>query len=254
MLIVFRNAFLGLIFFSAFFYLCERLLKRCDSSPPFSFGDLRWSKIWYLIVQTVFNGPMLFSAVFYLEWYGFFQFHPAPQSFLGQALLIIAYYLLVDFLLYLNHRFLLHGPLWKFHFIHHKDEHIFWLTNVKSHPLEIVSLIFCRLLAIAITGVSISTLAILALFDVIGSVLSHSNIRINLGYLEKMFVVPQFHRTHHRRDKNLKEKNFGYAFSCWDYLFNSAIEPDQYGQFVFGFEGKEMSFLKELYFPFVRKK
>jgi sterol desaturase/sphingolipid hydroxylase (fatty acid hydroxylase superfamily) len=76
-------------------------------------------------------------------------------------------------------------------------------------------------------------------FNIMGSNLRHSHIRISWGdKIEGVFLSPAQHQIHHSDNVKHFDKNFGTALSIWDRLFNTFIRASEVGQLSFGI-GKE---------------
>jgi sterol desaturase/sphingolipid hydroxylase (fatty acid hydroxylase superfamily) len=70
---------------------------------------------------------------------------------------------------------------------------------------------------------------IAALSSIIGAwgQVVHSNTRMTLGPLERLFVSPRFHRIHHSLNEQHEHKNFSQLFPVFDMVFGTAYFPKE---------------------------
>jgi sterol desaturase/sphingolipid hydroxylase (fatty acid hydroxylase superfamily) len=92
-----------------------------------------------------------------------------------------------------------------------------------------------------------------ASLTVIGlQLLAHSELDWHFGPLERVLVSPRFHSVHHSVDPAWADRNFGFVFSVWDFIFGTALTAPRraarYG--VVGLRVPE-SFVRQIAFPFV---
>jgi sterol desaturase/sphingolipid hydroxylase (fatty acid hydroxylase superfamily) len=121
-------------------------------------------------------------------------------------------FVLVDYLYYWNHR-LLHGPLWRFHAVHHTAEQLdVWVTsrNGLLTPFFIVYIwvngLFVHLLADP--RPFLLSAALTAALDV----WKHSGVQLDVPGL----ITPDEHRWHHSRER--QDVFFGANLKLWDVL------------------------------------
>jgi len=150
-----------------------------------------------------------------------------PPAWLG----FIASLLLLDLLIWFQHRLFHHQPLlWRLHRMHHADQDFDASTGVRFHPLEAILSMLIKSAAILTFGVS--PLAYLT-FEIIlssTSLFNHSNIRIPRRidrWLRLLVVTPDMHRVHHSIVHAEMNRNFGFNLPWWDRLFGSyKDQPD----------------------------
>jgi sterol desaturase/sphingolipid hydroxylase (fatty acid hydroxylase superfamily) len=178
--------------------------------------------------------------------------------------------LLADFGIFLAH-YAAHRSrvLWEFHKVHHSAEVLTPITAYRMHPLDdIITLSTIGVLigtadgvvrffiapgvsSYAIAGLSLVTF----LFFIAGFHLRHSHIWLSYGPTwSKIFVSPVQHQIHHSKAPRHWNKNYGFTFAFWDYLFGSLYIPKEREQIEFGIgngEEQEYSSPLRLYFlPF----
>lgn len=150
------------------------------------------------------------------------------------GLFTVSVFFLDDISKYLVHRALHRWPiLWAFHKVHHTAETLTPLTIYRTHPVEAVvfSLRSVFVQALAIGGflfffgsrVELMTVIganiILFAFNILGSNLRHSHVRISYGrLLEHIFISPAQHQVHHSAAHEHHDKNFGVVLAIWDWL------------------------------------
>lgn len=147
------------------------------------------------------------------------------QLALPTWLVVIISFLLLDMLIYWQHRLFHTIPLlWRLHRVHHADPHVDASTGLRFHPIEILLSIIIKLTAVTLLGVP--ALAIL-LFEITlngFALFNHANIRLptKLERLLRFLVITQtLHRIHHSKVPNETNSNYGFSVVWWDKLFNS---------------------------------
>lgn len=181
------------------------------------------------LAATIFFGDLLQS-----------NFGDAPPIALPMLLIGIIY-TLTFFVCEDLSRFGLHVALhklpwlWHFHRLHHSATNLTPLTVHRVHPVEMtlyylrglivfgmVSGTFIYLFRGKVHGWEILGVDCLGfLFNMFGSNLRHSPIKISFGILEKWFVSPAQHQIHHSRDIAHRDKNFGTCLAIWDRIYRS---------------------------------
>jgi sterol desaturase/sphingolipid hydroxylase (fatty acid hydroxylase superfamily) len=120
-----------------------------------------------------------------------------------------------------NHRV---RVLWRFHELHHSQEDLNALTVFRTHPFLHVSYLVALIPGVVLLAngaVSTSVLIAYAAFVAF----AHSNTNLGFGPLRRVFVSPNYHRIHHRRD-GAQDVNLGFALTIWDQLSRRAVFPD----------------------------
>jgi sterol desaturase/sphingolipid hydroxylase (fatty acid hydroxylase superfamily) len=130
---------------------------------------------------------------------------------------------------YLMHRLDL---LWEFHKIHHSSPVIDWLATFRSHFAEQVLRRVVGVLLLIVAGFP-ATAALLAggIFTA-WSEFNHSNLKLNLRFLEPVLITPRLHRLHHV--PRTMEKNLGTVFTFWDRARGTFITSDPGDRAMFG--------------------
>ncbi len=119
-----------------------------------------------------------------------------------------------------NHRVRM---LWRFHELHHSQEDMNVLTVFRTHPLIHVSYLLALLPGLVLLANGALSITVLAVYGGIVA-FAHSNTRLGFGPIGRIFVSPNFHRIHHRRN-GPQDVNLGFALTVWDQLFHTAVFP-----------------------------
>ncbi len=136
---------------------------------------------------------------------------------------------------YWGHRLMHEVPLlWRFHAIHHSAEHINFLVNTRSHPVDLVFTRLCGLALLYATGlaapVGANPTLVPALVLFIGSLWSffiHANLRLRLGWFEELLSTPAFHHWHHTRDDH-RDHNYAAMLPVMDRIFGTFHLPREW--------------------------
>ncbi len=178
----------------------------------------------------------------------------------------------VDFCVFFSH-FLLHKIpfLWPFHEVHHSAEVLTPITVHRNHPMDdmVNGLVygvvggFLAATYTAISGDIVSELSILGLnvftFGYYLTVyqLRHSHIWLSFGpIMSHIFVSPAQHQIHHSIERKHWNKNYGFTFAMWDWMFGSLYVPKEREEITFGVPDvnpADFSTVPRLYFlPFAK--
>jgi len=121
--------------------------------------------------------------------------------------------------------------MWKFHVVHHSDEHVDTTTALRHHPGESVFRATFTLLAIAITGAPGWMVILYQSISAIMSQFNHSNLKMPAVVdkaISYLFVTPGMHRVHHHFEQPYSDVNYGNIFAIWDRLLGTyAFLPDE---------------------------
>lgn len=119
--------------------------------------------------------------------------------------------------------------LWKFHVIHHSDQHIDTTTANRHHPGESVFRLIFTVLAVIIAGAPIWLIFLYQSLSAMFSQFNHSNIAMPKWLddaLMWVFVTPNMHRVHHHYRLPYSDRNYGNIFSFWDRLLRTMVLAD----------------------------
>jgi len=169
------------------------------------------------------------------------------------ALQILELLVAADLLGYFAHR-LFHGHrLWPFHAIHHSAEDLDWLSATRVHPLNEVGNRLIQVIPLYFLGFRGPALAAIAPVFTLYALFVHANLRWDFGPLRLVIASPAFHRWHHARAAEGKDRNFAGLFPWIDLLFGTLYLPRGRQPVVFGVDDPVPRRLAgQLLFPFRR--
>lgn len=202
-----------------------------------------------------------------------------PVSFINNtnyyfrlAIITIFAALITDFGLFFAHYIQHKIPfLWSFHEVHHSAEVLTPVTVYRVHPVEelINGLTAAVLTAVtaktysALTGDQVTPFALFGLnlfaflFFAFAFQLRHSHVWLSYGrVLNHVFISPAQHQVHHSIDTKHWNKNYGFTFAFWDWLFGCLYVPKNYEKIEFGVPNvnpRDFSTVGRLYYlPFIK--
>jgi sterol desaturase/sphingolipid hydroxylase (fatty acid hydroxylase superfamily) len=141
---------------------------------------------------------------------------------------VIAAIISLDFIQWCVHNALHRVPfLWHFHKLHHgvADGEMDWIVSFRFQWIEVVIYQGMMALPLAWLGFSVEALWIQAIFGTLIGHLNHANLSWTYGPFRYLFNNPAMHIWHHAHDG--PTRNFGIVLSIWDWVFGTAILPDQ---------------------------
>ena len=135
---------------------------------------------------------------------------------------VLAAVLWMEFAKYLSHR--LHhrwAPLWALHALHHSPQRLYWLNQLRVHPLNHAINSLLSLLPLLMLGIPADALVgALALTQPI-LMLQHANVRTDNGWINSILSTNEAHRWHHSSDPAEAHANYGSALLIWDHVFGT---------------------------------
>ena len=115
--------------------------------------------------------------------------------------------------------------LWPFHAVHHSVRRLWWLNTGRIHPVDVATSFVLSTPALILLGAPESMMVWLACATSVIGMLSHCNIEMRTGWLDRIFNTPAVHRWHHSRDRSEADANYGENTTIWDQLFASFFLP-----------------------------
>lgn len=243
---------LNLIFLGLVFVPIERVLGKREQ--PIFRTDWREDLLYFLI------GSLLVQGLTYLSLApsktilthtegARFRDYVGGQPVILQFLEIM---LLTDLVQYAVHRAFHHFPwLWRFHAIHHSAPEMDWLASSRMHLAEVICLRACTVMPMYVLGFSQTALYGYIVVVYFWSAMVHSNVRLNLGWVESWVVTPRFHHWHHGIEREAIDVNFAVHFPFIDRLFNTHYLPDGRWPSGYGVLNPEIprGYWKQFWFP-----
>lgn len=148
---------------------------------------------------------------------GLFNILPLP-FWLSVVLTVV----LLDFVIYLQHRLFHAVPIfWRLHRMHHTDLDLDVTSGNRFHPIEILVSMVIKLAVVAFLGAPATGVLMFEVLLNATSQFNHGNIRIPLSLdrlLRLLLVTPDMHRVHHSVIPRETDSNFGFNLPWWDRL------------------------------------
>lgn len=182
----------------------------------FFFGQyLVWNSlvIWMLYhINEFIQGQLSLS---YLQ-----LVHQQPIWLQGLEVLVLS-----DLLIYWGHR-LQHKVdfLWRFHKVHHTAETMDWLAAHREHPIDSIYTVGIINLPAFLLGFDLEAIVMIAVFRGLWAIYIHSNVRLNIGFLQKIIGSPALHHWHHDLERD--RGNYANISPLMDILFGTYVCPD----------------------------
>ena len=203
--------------------------------PLMSLNYGRWKhaaiNIFFTLTTILVNFLLAFVLVMSSDWvvangFGILQWINLPL-----LASLIAGLLLLDLLgAWLPHWIEHHVTwMWKFHVIHHTDQHVDTTTANRHHPGESVIRFTFAILATIIVGAPMWLVFLYQSMSVVLSQFNHANIVLP-DWLDRtlvtVFCTPNMHRVHHHYRMPYSDSNYGNIFSFWDRIFSTYAKVD----------------------------
>lgn len=234
--------------------------------PLFTAEYTKWKhagiNLFFTLTTVAVNFVLAFLLIRGSQWavaqeFGVLQWLDLPLW----ATAIVGLLLLDLFGAYLAHWSEHRIPLfWRFHLVHHTDQHVDTTTANRHHPGESVIRFAFTTVAVVLLGAPIWLVFLYQSMSVVLSQFNHANIsvphRLDRG-LRTVFVTPAMHRVHHHYQLPYTDSNYGNIFSVWDRLFGTYSELDhqqiRYGVDTHMEEAHHQRIRTMLGIPFERK-
>ena len=246
------------------YLLLDATLRLYDKPEP---ELTRWRANFLLYVTNYF---VAYSFLFFFDYRVENEAASSPfglfATVTGVPFLIqlLAYALLLDFLVYWLHRFSHYWiPLWRLHLVHHSDKDLDFTDSFRFHPLERVLDIPLITISAVLLGVELDVLLAYNLLYTMFVFFPHANMKVNSRvdrWIRLILVTPDMHRIHHMMDMRQTNSNYGDIFSFWDRFFGTYqdIPADEQVSRQLGLEyfraPKDQGFVGLLLQPFLYRK
>lgn len=220
----------GVIRLSAFFaiFAVMALLEILLEERPLTLRrGRRWTRhaalliVNTLVVRLLFPAGAVGAAVF-AERHGIGILHLIA---LPPWLAAIAAFLVLDFLLWLQHVIFHAVPaLFALHQVHHADRDFDATLGVRFHPLEMLLSMALKAGMVLLIGAPAFVVVIFEIALNASSVFTHANVRFPDAVdrlLRRFVVTPAMHRIHHSEAGAEMNANYGFNLPWWDHLFGT---------------------------------
>jgi sterol desaturase/sphingolipid hydroxylase (fatty acid hydroxylase superfamily) len=156
-------------------------------------------------------------------------FTRTPILFQIVVLLVVS-----DFLGYFAHRLFHSARFWRFHAIHHSAEDLDWLAAARVHPVNEIGNRLLQVIPLYLLGIRGAALASIVPIFTLYALFVHANIRWDFGPLRYLIASPVYHRWHHTKAAEGRDKNFAGLFPWIDALFGTlylprGVQPHDFG-------------------------
>jgi len=227
--ILYKSVAVG--FWFAFIFIAERIWR----AVPAKGGCRRIGRntgLWLInmVLSPLIILPVTFYASNYVLW-------NRPEWWN-----IVVDIVVLDFLIFwwhmANHKLPL---LWRFHEVHHLDEHLDSSSAVRFHFGEVLLSAFARAAFIIILAVPFVNVVIFEGVVLAAAIFHHSNLKLPADLeraLTKIIITPSIHWVHHHAIRADTDSNYGTIFSFWDRLFKTkSLNKREYDMKI-GVEGR----------------
>ena len=148
---------------------------------------------------------------------------------------------LLDFWIYLWHRANHVLPfLWRFHAVHHLDEHLDASSALRFHFGEVLLSALVRAGVIFVLAIPLSSVVVFETLLLVFTIFHHSNLRIPAAIeraLSVVIVTPSLHWVHHHAERADTDSNYATLLSFWDLVFRSRSGTKRFSAMTIGVEG-----------------
>ena len=175
----------------------------------------------------------------------------------GGGLGLVLDLLLLDCWIYGWHRLNHVMPLlWRFHEVHHLDEHLDATSALRFHFGEVLLSALVRAGVIFVLAVPLSSVVVFEILLLAFTIFHHSNLRLPLAVeraLSIFIVTPSLHWVHHHARRSDTDSNYATLLSFWDLLFSSRSATKRFQAMKIGVEGmSDVPFFRLIVRPFRR--
>jgi sterol desaturase/sphingolipid hydroxylase (fatty acid hydroxylase superfamily) len=203
------------------FWPLEEIFERDTSIRP-KLKDIAY--LWFyqshglwIAAGIVFESAFLLRQLLPIAWLNFV--HEQPLWLQGCAGLVAA-----EIWGYVAHR-LSHQSafLWKFHQVHHTVEEMSWSASSRQHPVDFLFIIVGANLPAMVLGIDLKSIGLIVILERFYTVLLHTNLAFDWGWLSKVIASPSLHRAHHLPSGH--RHNYAGILSLLDVLANTYEAP-----------------------------
>lgn len=145
---------------------------------------------------------------------------------LPTTLKILGSIVLADFTIYWLHRAQhRYDVLWRTHAWHHSVERLYWFSGFRtSLGHSLMNNIPQAAIPLFVFQMSPVEAGLVYSIGLLIQFWEHTNVKVNIGWLEHVFITPDYHRVHHSANE-LCRTNYGGVFSIWDRAFGTWQDP-----------------------------
>ncbi len=167
--------------------------------------------------------------------------------------------IMLDLFIFWWHRAVHEIPFfWRFHEVHHLDEHLDTTSAIRFHFGEVFFSAFLRAALVIALAIPFASVVLFETLVLIFTFFHHSNIALPPRFenvLSKIIITPSIHWVHHHAIRKDTDSNYGTIFSFWDRLLHTKSLTRRFKTMKIGVEGeRDADFSRLLIKPFSRRK
>ena len=118
--------------------------------------------------------------------------------------------------------------LWRLHRVHHSAPQLDWLAPSRRHPLDAVVARTSTALPALVLGLGVPTVVTWFALKRLQGLITHANVDLRCGPLERIVVTPFFHHWHHSAAPGTWNTNYAGSLPAVDWLFGTLWLPDRW--------------------------
>ena len=193
-------------------------------------GRQRWRNLGIIAIGFAMNAVMGSVWVVPVMWADAHRFGLMYRLDVWPPLAIAIGVFLIDLYNYAQHVTSHAVPaLWRIHRVHHADTELDATSGLRTHPFELLLLLFVPALILPLAGVPVGSFIVYNIVALPWFMLNHSNMRYPAWFerwASLLMATPDWHRIHHSSHQPETDSHYGCLFSVWDRLFGTTGAAD----------------------------
>jgi sterol desaturase/sphingolipid hydroxylase (fatty acid hydroxylase superfamily) len=158
----------------------------------------------------------------------------AGAPFLGKVAIGVVVFDLMSFLVHrCLHRY---DALWSIHKVHHSSLELDGFATTRTHMAENMLRFVPSQALLFLIGMPVGVVAATVSVAAVYGVSNHSNLGVDLRWVESVFVTPRLHRRHHVPATTMN--NYGGILTIWDRLAGTLVRSDTAAHERYGVPGE----------------
>jgi sterol desaturase/sphingolipid hydroxylase (fatty acid hydroxylase superfamily) len=225
----------------------------CGLLVAIAFAEMRSGASMRRYFTRSFLNDVLYGLFYYGGFYTLFVYEPIfnsirPQLAIFDVRMLTAispyaavplYFVVTDLFGYWIHRLQHTRYLWPFHSVHHTPRQLTYLTFSRFHLVDQFVANVAVYVPLLLLGAPPRLWLPVRLLQWFLQAIQHAELDWRLGPFYGVLAGPVFHSVHHSTEPRHFNKNFGMAFSFWDFLFGTAVIAKQ-RCYVYGVAGLDL--------------
>ncbi|MCR6480410.1 sterol desaturase family protein [Variovorax sp. ZS18.2.2] len=181
------------------------------------------------------SAPMAVATIVRPSAPAMFDLWPAHWPLLAQVVLALV---VAELGLYFAHRSAHEWPpLWRFHALHHSVQRLWVVNTGRFHLIDSAFKAALGQIPLYLLGAPLAVFAWVGAVTAITGLLTHCNIELHTGWLDRIFSTPALHRWHHSKVLEEGNRNYGENLVLWDLLFGTYFHPPRRPPADIGIDG-----------------